>query len=111
MRLEPDALQEVDEVFGAAIPPGDNGEYRPEATIRNIEDLKPMTSFGDSEISWVVDGFLAEGTITLLTSEPGEGKTTLAAEIGYRISRGEPFAGRATSPRPVLILDRENPRQ
>ena len=104
---------DFDPMFGSSMLPGDNDADRPdhEPAIRSIEDLKPMTSFGDSEISWVVDGFLAEGTITLLTSEPGEGKTTIAAEIGYRISRGEPFAGRATSLRPVLILDRENPRQ
>lgn len=81
-----------------------------EPTIRDIADLKPMEAFGDSETHFVVDGFVAEGTINVITSDPGEGKTSLNSEMAYRVSRGEPFAGRPTSKRPALILDRENPR-
>ena len=69
-----------------------------------------MEAFGDAAIHWVVVGVFAEETIHVVTSNPGDGKSTLAAEIAYRVSRGEPFAGRATSKRPALILNQENPR-
>jgi hypothetical protein len=105
-------LLELDDMAGAWSDSNrkqpDNGEAEP--LIRNIADLKPMESFGDSEIRWLVDDFVAESTISVITSAPGDGKTTLTAELGYRVSRGEPFAGRLTSKRPVLILDRENSR-
>ena len=82
----------------------------PSLVIRSIEDLKPMSAFGGSEVVMVVDGMLAEGRIALVTGEPGDGKTTLVSDIIYRVSRGALFAGRPTSQRPVLVLDKENPR-
>ncbi|MEN6534995.1 MAG: AAA family ATPase [Bryobacteraceae bacterium] len=107
-----DELAHLDDMAGEWN--GGNGEADnnggPAPVIRDIADLKPMESFGDVEIHWVVDGLFAEGTIIVITGKPGDGKTTLAADIAYRVSRGEPFAGRPTSKRPALILDRENPR-
>ena len=45
----------------------------------------------------------------MLTSEPGAGKSTFLASAGYAVSLGLEFMGRATSRRPVLLLDAENP--
>lgn len=107
-----DELAHLDDMAGEWI--GGNGEADdnggPAPVIRDIADLKPMESFGDVQIRWVVDGLFAEGAIIVITGKPGDGKTTLAADIAYRVSRGEPFSGRPTSKRPALILDRENPR-
>ncbi len=78
--------------------------------IHGYSDIKPMSTFGEAEVNCVIDGLLIEGTLNLITSESGDGKTTLVSEMAYRVSMGQPFAGRPTSKRPVLVLDRENPR-
>ena len=64
---------------------------------------------GGADIEWVLDGIFAEGALHMLTSDPGAGKSTLVASVGYAVSLGWEFLGRATSKRPVLILDAENP--
>ncbi len=84
-----------------------SGEGTP--AVKRIEDLPDLETVGAAEIEWVVDGIFAQGALHMLTSEPGAGKSTLVAAAGYAISLGREFAGRATSKRPVLILDKENP--
>lgn len=79
------------------------------AIIRSIDDIPPVRSFAATEIAWVVEGFLAEGSVNLLTSEPGHGKSTLSLAICGAVSSGQPFADRPTAQRRVLYLDRENP--
>jgi RecA-family ATPase len=56
----------------------------------------------------MVDGWLADGTVAVVTSEPGCGKTTLALALANAVAHGVPFAGMKTSKRPVLYLDRDN---
>jgi hypothetical protein len=79
-----------------------------ERRIQRIEDL-PRLEQVTGEIEWVVEGIIAAGAVHMLTSEPGAGKSTLMSAGGWAVSRGEPFLGRATRKRPVLLLDAENP--
>src|SRR5579872_2838103 len=77
--------------------------------ITRIEDLPDLEEVSGANIEWVVEGIFAEGAVHMITSEPGGGKSTLIAAVGYAISHGLPFLGRATKQRPVLLLDFENP--
>jgi len=77
--------------------------------IQRIEDLPDLEQVSGTNIEWVVDGIFAQGALHMITSEPGAGKSTLAAAAAYAISKGQPFMGRVTKQRPVLLLDFENP--
>lgn len=80
-----------------------------QCAIQRIEDLLPMAAFGNTEAVMIVEQVLGEGTITVVTGEPGCGKSTTVAHMVYCVSRGIPFAGRSTIQRPVLWNDREDP--
>jgi stage III sporulation protein SpoIIIAA len=75
----------------------------------NVADVPPVSTITGSDITFLVDGLILEGGITMLTGPPGCGKTTLAAALAGHVACGAPFAGRAVQQRAVLILDRENP--
>jgi len=67
---------------------------------------------GDDEpIKWDVEDFLPEGGITLLSAPPSHYKTWLALDIARSVSAGGAFLGRATQPKQVYYIDRENPRR
>lgn len=69
-----------------------------------IGDLEPP--------SFLISDFLPAGEITLLVSDGGVGKTTLALSIALAIAGGENFLGfsgfRVKSPGPVLIVSEED---
>jgi hypothetical protein len=73
-----------------------------------VQDIRPAHEYGDAKIQSVLDGLLYEGTVNILTGEAGTGKSTLALAIAAAVATGSVFAGRSTSQRPVLIVDREN---
>jgi hypothetical protein len=76
--------------------------------IRDIRDIPSVLDCAATEVSWLVGGWIAEGTVNVLTSEPGAGKTTVALAVASAIASGTNFAGMDTAKRPVLVLDREN---
>jgi hypothetical protein len=77
--------------------------------IHRMEDVPRIEDVSAVEIRWVVDGIIVEGAVHAITGESGDGKSTFLSALGYSVSRGNQFLGRATSKRPVLILDAENP--
>lgn len=77
--------------------------------IRSVNDVCSIRHYAARKIEFVLDGRIAVATVTLITGEPGCGKSTLVTGMASAIERGVPFAGLATQRRPVLILDRENP--
>jgi hypothetical protein len=78
------------------------------AGVPSVPDLPSVLDIASAEVRWTVGGWIAEGTVNVLTSEPGAGKTTLALAVASAIASGEKFAGMATTKRPALVLDREN---
>lgn len=71
-------------------------------------DALPSVLSLDTHIEYVVDRLVPARSITMITGATGAGKSTLATAIAGCVSLGLPFAGRGTTRRPVLILDREN---
>lgn len=55
-------------------------EKRPGAVVIRASDIKPEL------IRWLWYGFLAEGKLTLLASDPGCGKSTVTVDIASRLS-------------------------
>jgi archaellum biogenesis ATPase FlaH len=62
-----------------------------------------------STVSYIVEDFLPEGAITLLTGDSGHGKTIFATALAGAIVTGGQFLGKQAVRRKVLYLDRENP--
>lgn len=59
--------------------------------------------------SWIVDQFVSDGGISLISSKPGSFKTMLAIEIAKCVAQGEPLFGVfETKQTKVLILDEES---
>jgi hypothetical protein len=59
--------------------------------------------------SWLIDFFLAEGSIQLVYGSFGTRKTTAMLLAAWSVSQGIPFLGKKTRRRCVLYLDYENP--
>lgn len=59
---------------------------------------------------WLVEGFLASGSITVLASTPKAGKTWTALALAVGVASGTPALGRfhVSSPGPVLLFHAED---
>lgn len=59
---------------------------------------------------WLVDGFLAAASITVLASTPKAGKTWVALALAVAVASGTPALGRfhVSSPGPVLLFPAED---
>jgi hypothetical protein len=58
----------------------------------------------DVDQTWIWDGILPAGGMSLLVAKPKVGKTTLAFNLAVAVSRGEEFLGRKTTQGPVVYL-------
>jgi hypothetical protein len=83
-------------------------EIRPPDKITAIAQLPSIWTL-EQPIEWLIDGIIPLGSVNLITSESGTGKTWVAYAIAGAVARGEGFAGHAVKQRPVLYLDGENP--
>lgn len=73
-------------------------------------DIGTLLNEPEEVVPWVLDGYLAEGRLTLLAGPPKLGKTTLAYEAVTHIAAGEDFLGRPVSQGRVLVLGLEEHR-
>lgn len=65
----------------------------------------------ENPIEWVIPGLLAASERLLLTGGEGHGKSTLLRMLAFHTAIGiHPFTLRATTPKPVLVIDVENTR-
>ena len=110
MRWEIKSIADIDAIdkeWGIA-----NGEpIKPveQERVQDIREIASIFSHAAQNIEFVVGGIVASGNITMISGEPGCGKTTFTTALCSAVERGVPFAGLPTQRRPVLILDRENP--
>jgi hypothetical protein len=76
-----------------------------------ITDLSQLPSVWNLETSldWCVEEMIARGSITLICSESGTGKTWLGYYIAGCVACGLPVLGRRVWRSKVLYLDGENP--
>jgi hypothetical protein len=64
----------------------------------------------DEQVSWLVDGLLPAGGLSLLAAKPKVGKSTLARCLALAVARGEEFLGRSVVSGPVIYLALEEKR-
>ena len=64
----------------------------------------------DPAVSWLWEGYLARGEVTLLTSQWKVGKTTLVSVLLDRLAAGGTLAGRPVVPARAAVLSEETPR-
>lgn len=77
----------------------------------SITDLSQLPSVWglESSLEWCVEQMIARGSITLICSESGTGKTWLGYYIAGCVAWGVPILGRPVKRSKVLYLDGENP--
>ena len=76
----------------------------------NFKSCKELIHSGCSELTYVIDGLLAQG-VYLLAAPPKTGKTWMALDMAISVSSGTSFIGRKTTQGTVLYLsydDNEN---
>jgi hypothetical protein len=73
-----------------------------------IQDIPSVRTFARRQIEFIVPKLIARGTVTVISADPGAGKTTLSTWFGERIAYGRQIFGHSCLQCDVLILDREN---
>jgi hypothetical protein len=81
---------------------------RPALTVNTLGNWEEQMNIA-MPTEWAVEGLIAVGAVHLIMGESGDGKTSLMTALGYAVSLGKPFAGRTTTQRDVLVLDKDNP--
>ena len=72
---------------------------------------QPRIAFGSSEVNRVLGGGIVPGSVSLLTGEPGVGKSTLMLQLAHSLASSRP-PGTAPAPGPVLyVTGEESPVQ
>ena len=74
--------------------------------FKRVEDIEPLA---ESE-RWLVEGFLSQGSITVLAAAPKTGKTWVALGLAVGVASGTPALGRfhVPSPGPVMVFPAED---
>jgi RecA-family ATPase len=108
-KFAPEERQPPKITVNLSMPGGSSDE--PVAEVKG--DLVPM-DWGVLEhkqpepTEWRFDGWLPEGTVTLLSANGGVGKSNLSLQLGVAMAFGSPLFDIATKPSKVLILSGED---
>lgn len=75
-----------------------------------LTKLDDLMNEPEESASYVVEGRLPTGGLSVLASKPKAGKTTLSRNLALAVSRGEDFLGCRTTQGPVILLSLEEKR-
>ena len=81
----------------------------PGRSTLKIDELPSVFDVAASVTPYLIPLYLPESSILILSGESGHGKSTVASLMAGAVADGAWFAGQEAQPRPVLILDRDNP--
>jgi len=103
------ALKSVSEVIADADLP--DLAATPTGPTHALTDLTELPSVWglEARLDWCVADMIAQGSITLICSESGVGKTWLGYYIAGCVANGRPVASREIRQSKVLYVDGENP--
>jgi len=80
-----------------ANPPGAQASHSNQKTDQKTEEISielvPLSHFRCENISYLMEGRIPKGMVTLIVGDTTVGKSTLLTEIASRISRGDPLPG------------------
>jgi len=78
-------------------PPGAQASHSNQKTDQKTEEISielvPLSHFRCENISYLMEGRIPKGMVTLIVGDTTVGKSTLLTEIASRISRGDPLPG------------------
>ena len=85
-------------------------EQKPESSFGVMKLSDYVKGYGGDGVSWLVDEWLPDKSITFLVSPPESYKTWLLLDLAVSVSAGVPFLGRyqVNSPGPTLIIQQED---
>jgi hypothetical protein len=93
-----------------------NGVVAQTARFANADSKLNLTSLGnlltepEEKVTWVLDGVLPAGGLSLMAGKPKAGKSTFARCLALAVAQGQPFLNRATAKGAVLYLALEEKR-
>ena len=89
----------------------DTSGLAPDEAASLITDLLQLPSVWtlEAQLCWCIDEMIARGSVTLICSESGTGKTWLGYYIAGCVAHGARVIGREVRRSKVLYLDGENP--
>jgi hypothetical protein len=83
-------------------PPASNQRYKG----RRV-DIAALPAKPPQPTPWRCEGFVADGTLTIVGGKAGDGKSWLALALAVGVARGNPVAGIRCEPGTSLIVDGE----
>ena len=105
---DPDPLRHKEPAIHPSVAPysGSLDETNPWAVFRPV-DVEELFSQSADEVPWIIKGFLARGTLSLLVGPPKVGKTTLSYQLIESVALGHEFLGQEVTAAKVLLLGLE----
>lgn len=76
-------------------------------TPRPIQSIDELRATGAATIPWLWEGFLAAGSLTLLTAQWKAGKTTLLSVLLNKLQGGGELVGRRVAPARAVVVSEE----
>jgi archaellum biogenesis ATPase FlaH len=73
-----------------------------------VLDVAKMVAEVPPEVPWQIDGLAVRGDVTIVTGDPGAGKSLLAPTLAGAVARGESIAGLNCERGSTVYLDAEN---
>ena len=73
-----------------------------------VLDVARLVAEEPPEVPWQIGGLAVRGDVTVMTGDPGAGKSLLALVLGAAVAQGETIAGIGCSRGSVVYLDAEN---
>jgi hypothetical protein len=106
-KSQPSDAQEITEN-----PPSASSQQQvsPAATFLSAGFWGSRLDGDDMDFSWIWEGFLAAGNISMLTSQWKSGKTTMVSILLSRLKEGGQLAGLKVAPARAVILSEESPQ-
>lgn len=80
--------------------------YKPK-TIWNFQPLNKVIAEA-TDINWIIEGWVAEGHVTIIAGSPKLGKSLIQLNIGMSVSQGSPFIGIESQQKKVALVSAED---
>lgn len=96
-------------------PPPEVAQPNGGASMRQLKfrvlDVAAMVAERAPPVAWQIDRLAVRGDVTVLTGDPGAGKSVLALALAGAVARGESIAGIGCENGSALCVDAENGRR
>ena len=70
----------------------------------NLTSLGGLLKEPEEKVTWILDGILPAGGLSLIAGKPKAGKSTFVRCLALAVAQGRPFLNRATAKGAVLYL-------